>query len=79
MYNFLYQRLGDKLYEESAIFWLNDTLNRVNSINFENKINNTDQLNNDDSFLTGLSGVGLTLLSLIDKDCASWSEILLLN
>lgn len=79
MYNFLYQRLGDKLYEESAIFWLNDTLNRVNSINFENKINNIDQLNNDDSFLTGLSGVGLTLLSLIDKDCASWSEILLLN
>lgn len=79
MYNYLYKRLGDKLYRESAMFWLNDTLNRVNSINLENKKINTDQINNEETFLTGLPGVGLALLSLIDKDYTSWSEILLLN
>lgn len=79
MYNYLYQKLGDKLYCESAMFWLNDTLNRVNSINFENEKLVTNQLNNDDTLLTGLPGVGLALLSFIDKDSASWSEILLLN
>ena len=79
IYNFLYQRIGDKLYKESAMFWLNDTLNKINTINFENRKIDTDQLNNDDTFLTGLPGVGLALLSLIDKDYASWSEILLLN
>lgn len=61
------------------MFWLNDTLNKINTINFENRKIDTDQLNNDDTFLTGLPGVGLALLSLIDKDYASWSEILLLN
>lgn len=79
IYNFLYQRIGDKLYKESAMFWLNDTLNKINTINFENRKIDTDLLNNDDTFLTGLPGVGLALLSLIDKDYASWSEILLLN
>lgn len=79
MYNYLYQKLGDQLYHESARFWLNETLNRVNSINFENEKFDTNQLNNIDTLLTGLPGVGLALLSFIDKDCASWSEILLLN
>lgn len=78
IYYYLYQMLGDDLYKDSALFWLNDTLGRIDSIDFDKTPLNTSQLNNENTLLTGLSGVGIALLSLITEYKESWSEILLL-
>lgn len=78
IYNYLYQITGNEDYKKSAIYWLNDTIERVDTIDFEGSGQLNDQLNDTYTILTGLSGVGLVLLASLENKKDSWSEILLL-
>ncbi|SKC34913.1 Lanthionine synthetase C-like protein [Bacteroidales bacterium WCE2008] len=78
LYNLWYQKTGDNLYKKSALFWLKDAINRIETIDFNQDTFDTSQLNNEYTLLTGLSGVGISFLSLISPDKITWNEILLL-
>lgn len=88
IYNRLYQQTGMLDFKESALFWYNETLNMSIYKNeyagygipyylsdSERKINQKYNL----SYLTGISGVGLSLLSSIYSLDAFWDKYLLLS
>ncbi len=76
IYNHFYQITGYDAYKNSAIFWLNDTLNRIKYLEVNSSFST--ELNDVCSILTGLSGVGLSLLSSIEDKEDNWNELLLL-
>jgi len=67
-------------FKESVSYWIKQTLNFSR---FEDGLAGykswmKDALVCDDSFLTGISGIGLVLLSHIDTNQHDWDEMLLL-
>ncbi|KOH43329.1 lanthionine synthetase LanC family protein [Sunxiuqinia dokdonensis] len=63
-----YKLTKDKRFEETAFYWLNTTLRFLK----EKKYSRT-------GFLTGLSGVGLVLLSFLKNDHLQWEKLMLLK
>lgn len=77
IYNFFYQITGRDNYKQAALYWLDETLNRINQCHLDGSFELNSQLNDTYSILNGLSGVGLTLISSVNKQKENWSEILL--
>ncbi len=63
-----YKLTKNMAFQDSANYWMKITLNFLN----ENKYSRT-------SFLTGLSGVGLVLLSFLHEENLEWEKLVLIN
>jgi len=80
IYNRLYQKTNLDVFKNSALFWLNDTLGKGKKGEEYAGYNffKTSDLTSNVSLLSGLSGVGLSLLAAIDTSEPSWDECVLL-
>lgn len=81
IYNRLYHYTGHEIFLKSAIYWLNDTLKKSE---FKDglagyKTFEKDKMVNDKGLLTGISGIGLVLISAISDIEPRWDECFLLS
>lgn len=81
IFNSIYQQTNNKHFEEAALFWLNETIIKGENSNqaVAGYIFSENEYLNNKSLLSGLSGVGLSLLSSVDSVDPLWDECLLLN
>lgn len=74
----MYDFTGNERFAESAIYWLSQTLNMASHKNgiagfsYESDVNPID-------LLTGITGVGLVLLSFLEPKYTNWDECFLLS
>jgi len=87
MYNRLYHLTSMIEFKDSASFWLKETLMMSKNKNkfagykadlYNNEDKGIENLKNR-SFLNGISGIGLFLLSILSLDDSNWDECLLLS
>lgn len=84
MYNRLFINTKNKLFFDSTEYWLNETMNMAK---FENGLAGYKTFSpsaqnkwvDETNLLTGISGIGLTLLSYISDTDTKWDELLLLS
>ena len=85
MYKKINEFFNDQSITDLMNFWVSKNFNHnlTDSERIELKVFTIDENKNvlwktDTGFLEGLSGVGLTHLSLLDEDLGSWKRLLLL-
>lgn len=81
IYNRMYQETNIKSFKNTAIYWLDETLMMGNNkSNYAGYIfNDMGNINMNYSLLSGLTGVGLTLIATISPEEAKWDECVLLS
>jgi hypothetical protein len=81
IYNRMYQQTNMSIFKDLAIYWLDETLKMGQKseqfAGFQFMHTGNDILNF--SLLNGLSGVGLSLLSMIDSTEPKWDECIMLS
>lgn len=76
---YIYQQTQIPCFKKAAIFWLNATISKCcNGYYAGYELPDLNQYSNPVSLLTGLSGVGLTLLAAIYNKFPTWNECVLL-
>ena len=82
MYDRLYKITSDPIYRESSIYWYEKTIMEPFSDNYAagyKIFKGHNQYDSDFSFLSGISGIGLGLLSSIYPHSPNWTEFILLS
>lgn len=85
-FNRMYNETHINLFKETTFFWINKTLNYdyfdyglAGYRTYGNDKDAEDSLNPDYSLLTGISGIGMVLLSYLYGDKQEWDELFLLS
>jgi len=81
IYRRMYLETKNEEFKEASQFWINQTLNYSS---FEDGVAGykfflQNKLDCDYSFLMGISGIGLVLISFLTEDMQTWDEMLLLS
>lgn len=80
MYNKIYNHTKLIEFKKAREFWMEKTLEIIEEQSGEYKPNNySEYFKNDICLLTGVSGIGLTLLGYLDNQYMDWDECLLLS
>lgn len=81
IYRRMYLETANEIFSEASNYWINQTLNY--SVFNDGLAGYKSYLNNewvdDYSFLTGISGIGVVLISYLADDFQEWDELLLLS
>lgn len=81
IFNRLYQNTGQSVFKDAAIFWLKDTLVKGKNLksDYAGYLFYDNEKTNYSSLLSGLSGVGLSLLASVDPITPEWDECVFLS
>ena len=83
LYNRIYNSTKIEIFKDSAIYWINNTLNYLKIENgicgYKSDMEDLSDLNNYIGLLKGVSGVGLTLLATISNNEPRWDSLFLLS
>jgi lantibiotic modifying enzyme len=87
MYNRLYQKTGEERLKEAALYWYSETLKMGSTASYFAGFNVTSNLKWEKekekerslSFLEGICGIGLSLISSVSDLEPNWDELLLLS